>query len=76
MTYRMFGETGEKISSLGFGCMRLPEVEQDGVWSIDDEKAKQKVKDKQAKMRSFIKETGRTRRYDREQVIQLKEEKK
>ena len=39
MTYRMFGETGEKISSLGFGCMRLPEVEQDGVWSIDDEKA-------------------------------------
>ena len=43
---------------------------------IDDKKAKQKVKDKEAKMKRFIKETGRTRRKDREEVIQLKEEKK
>ena len=39
MQYRDFGKTGLKISQLGFGCMRLPEVEKDGVWSIDEEKA-------------------------------------
>ena len=33
MIYRKFGNTGEMISSLGFGCMRLPEVEKDGVGS-------------------------------------------
>jgi hypothetical protein len=32
------------------------------------EKAKKKVRDRQAIMREFIKSTGRTRRYDREQV--------
>lgn len=39
MNYRNFGKTGENISSLGFGCMRLPEYEKDGKWYIDDEKA-------------------------------------
>lgn len=39
MQYREFGKTGEKISVLGFGCMRLPEYEKDGKWYIDDEKA-------------------------------------
>lgn len=39
MIYRKFGNTGEMISSLGFGCMRLPEVEKDGVWEVDQEKA-------------------------------------
>jgi len=37
MRYRDYGNTG-KISALGFGCMRLPEVEKDGEWHIDDEK--------------------------------------
>lgn len=32
------------------------------------DKAKQRVKDAQAEMREFIKETGRTRRYDREKI--------
>lgn len=36
MIYRDFGKTGVKISALGYGCMRLPEVEKVGNWSIDD----------------------------------------
>lgn len=39
MIYRKFGSTGKEISSLGFGCMRLPEYEKDGQWFIEEEKA-------------------------------------
>ena len=40
MQYRKFGNTGIRISALGFGCMRLPEMQQeDGTWIIDQEKA-------------------------------------
>ncbi|MDF2538819.1 MAG: aldo/keto reductase [Herbinix sp.] len=39
MIYRKFGTTGKEISSLGFGCMRLPEYEKDGQWFVDEEKA-------------------------------------
>lgn len=39
MIYRKFGNTGEKISSLGFGCMRFPEFEKDGKWFINEDKA-------------------------------------
>lgn len=39
MQYRAFGKTGEKISTLGFGCMRLPEFEKDGKWMVDQDKA-------------------------------------
>lgn len=39
MQYKEFGKTGERISTLGFGCMRLPELEVDGKWYIDEEKA-------------------------------------
>jgi predicted aldo/keto reductase-like oxidoreductase len=39
MKYKNFGNTGEMVSTLGFGCMRLPEVEINGKWYIDDEKA-------------------------------------
>ncbi len=39
MKYRNFGNTGEKISQLGFGCMRLPMTEVDGVQKVDREKS-------------------------------------
>jgi len=39
MRYRDYGQTGEKISALGFGCMRLPELEKNGKWYIDEEKS-------------------------------------
>ncbi|MBQ8150815.1 MAG: aldo/keto reductase, partial [Clostridia bacterium] len=39
MQYRPFGKTGVNISTLGFGCMRLPEIQQeDGSWIVDQEK--------------------------------------
>jgi predicted aldo/keto reductase-like oxidoreductase len=39
MIYRKFGNTGEMISALGFGCMRLPEIEENGTWTVDYEKS-------------------------------------
>ena len=39
MQYRTFGNTGIKLSALGFGAMRLPEVEINGLKQIDEEKA-------------------------------------
>ena len=38
MNYRKFGNTGEKISALGFGCMRFPELEKDGKMTVDLDK--------------------------------------
>lgn len=38
MIYRKFGNTGEAISAIGFGCMRLPEVERDGKWTMEQDK--------------------------------------
>lgn len=40
MRYREFGKTGEKISILGFGCMRFPQI--DG--KIDEEKTVKMVR--------------------------------
>jgi predicted aldo/keto reductase-like oxidoreductase len=39
MQYREFGKTRIKISVLGFGAMRLPEIEKNGKWYIDEDKA-------------------------------------
>ena len=39
MEYREFGNTGVKVSKLGFGAMRLPGAEKDGKWLIDEDKS-------------------------------------
>ncbi|HBC96781.1 MAG TPA: aldo/keto reductase [Clostridium sp.] len=39
MLYRNFGKTGEKVSILGFGCMRLPLLSGGDSTKIDKEKA-------------------------------------
>lgn len=44
MQYRVFGNTGIKLSVLGFGAMRLPEVECDGEIRIDQEEAVQVIR--------------------------------
>ncbi|MCQ2592663.1 MAG: hypothetical protein MJ188_07740 [Treponema sp.] len=45
MNYREFGKTGEKISAIGFGCMRLPEYESsDGKKHVDLEKSDLMIK--------------------------------
>ncbi len=41
MNYRQFGSTGERISALGFGCMRFPEYEKDGKKYVDTDKVDQ-----------------------------------
>ena len=39
MQYRKFGNTGVNISALGFGCMRLPEIQlSDGTWQVEQDK--------------------------------------
>ena len=43
MNYREFGKTGEKISALGFGCMRFPEYEKDGEHFVDRDKVDEMV---------------------------------
>ena len=39
MKYRDFGSTGDKISALGFGCMRFPEYKEGEKWFVDEDKA-------------------------------------
>ena len=43
MNYRKFGNTGEKISALGFGCMRFPEYEKDGKMYVDQDRVDEMV---------------------------------
>jgi len=38
MNYRDFGKTGERISALGFGCMRFPEYVKDEKKYVDQDK--------------------------------------
>lgn len=44
MNYRKFGNTGEQISALGFGCMRFPEYEQDGKHFVDQDKVDEMIR--------------------------------
>lgn len=44
MQYRDFGKTGEKVSALGFGCMRFPTVEEDGKQVVDIDEAVRMVR--------------------------------
>ena len=39
MIYRDFGNTGIRISVLGFGCMRLPMIQKNGEMAVNDELA-------------------------------------
>jgi len=39
LQYREFGSTGIRISALGFGAMRLPEIEENGTYRVDEERA-------------------------------------
>ena len=43
MNYREFGKTGEKISALGFGCMRFPEYQKDEKNFVDQEKTDEMI---------------------------------
>ena len=43
MLYRTFGNTGEKISALGFGCMRFPEYKPDEQNFVDQEKVDEMI---------------------------------
>lgn len=44
MKYKKFGNTGQQISVLGFGCMRLPEMEQDGKFTVDQDKTSEMLR--------------------------------
>ena len=43
MNYRDFGKTGEKISALGFGCMRFPEYKKDEASFVDQDKVDEMI---------------------------------
>lgn len=43
MNYRDFGKTGEKISALGFGCMRFPEYKKDEKNYVDLDKVDEMI---------------------------------
>ncbi len=44
MQYRNFGNTGIKVSSLGFGCMRFPEIEVDSeTFTIEQDKVNEMI---------------------------------
>lgn len=43
MNYRDFGNTGEKISALGFGCMRFPEYKKDEKMYIEQDKVDEMI---------------------------------
>ena len=43
MNYREFGKTGEKISALGFGCMRFPEYREGEQSLVDQDKVDEMI---------------------------------
>lgn len=43
MNYRKFGNTGEEISALGFGCMRFPEYQKEEKNFVDQDKTDEMI---------------------------------
>ena len=58
MNYREFGKTGEKISALGFGCMRLPGK----LGRIDMQAAEQQIMAAIENGVNYFRNTSRTKR--------------
>lgn len=56
--------------------IRYEKRELEMLGSLATDADRQRLKDAQAQMRAFIKETGRTRRYDREQIVTDSEKRK
>lgn len=66
MNYRKFGNTGEQISALGFGCMRFPEYEADGKHFVDQDKVDKMIETAYKKGVNYLDDRNRYRRLGRQ----------